>query len=328
MSKQSKNKKKNHNSTKADSQIESVQSITNGLDGVLPSANTIIGISGLQDLQCGSYTGNVDTSELSPSVNLSGVGFLSGCKELGFDSSVGTLIHIASGLDTLAAVVESDFSASDLQTLTTVTADGSEVVQSDILASVVQHAEGKDEALQKETGTSSDEIGNLSSNSVEEEEDVDIDIENDDDDNDNPILLGRSASPSSVYEKLLRSANVTPTELGDGEQSDEGDTDADVAAADTDSATQGRSENLEGAMDENVTELFTDSKQDTKANANTTGEFTQPEPPTEYCDSSEDMTVLQDVPKLEEKVVGMWNVELTVFVIMIITCLHFVIFYQ
>ncbi|XP_046557705.1 LOW QUALITY PROTEIN: deubiquitinase MYSM1-like [Haliotis rubra] len=303
LSKQSKNKKKSQNSTKADSQIDPAQGISNGLDGVLPSANTIVGISGLQDLQCGSYTGNVDTSELSPSVNLSGVGFLSGSKELGFDSSVGTLIHIASALDTLAAVVESDFSASDLQTLTTVSADGSEVVQSDILASVVQQPEGKDEALQKETDASSDEIGNLSSNSVDEEEDVDIDIENDDDDIDNPILLGRSASPSSVYEKLLRSANVTPTELGDGEQSDEGDTDADVAAADVDSVTQGRSEKLEGAMVESVSECFTDNKQDAKVSASGTGEYIQPEPPMEYCESCEEGNVLQDVPKIEEKVI-------------------------
>ena len=44
--------------------------------------------------------------------------------------------------------------------------------------------------------------------SNDDESDIDIDIENDDDTFENPILKNRSASPNSVYEKLLREANI------------------------------------------------------------------------------------------------------------------------
>ncbi|XP_033736711.1 histone H2A deubiquitinase MYSM1-like [Pecten maximus] len=42
----------------------------------------------------------------------------------------------------------------------------------------------------------------------QDEEEVDIDIENDDDNDENPILKSRSASPNSVYERLLKAANI------------------------------------------------------------------------------------------------------------------------
>lgn len=40
------------------------------------------------------------------------------------------------------------------------------------------------------------------------DDDIHVDIENDDDSDSNPILIGRSTSPNSVYEKLLIEANL------------------------------------------------------------------------------------------------------------------------
>ncbi|XP_060070374.1 histone H2A deubiquitinase MYSM1-like [Ylistrum balloti] len=42
----------------------------------------------------------------------------------------------------------------------------------------------------------------------QDDEEIDIDIENDDDNDENPILKSRSASPNSVYERLLKAANI------------------------------------------------------------------------------------------------------------------------
>lgn len=56
------------------------------------------------------------------------------------------------------------------------------------------------------------------SKNEESDDDVHIDIENDDDSDSNPILIGRSTSPNSVYEKLLTEANLnedSDTEMDD-----------------------------------------------------------------------------------------------------------------
>lgn len=45
----------------------------------------------------------------------------------------------------------------------------------------------------------------------ESDDDIHIDIENDDDTDLNPLLVGRSTSPNSVYEKLLNEANFNDT---------------------------------------------------------------------------------------------------------------------
>ncbi|OWF38111.1 histone H2A deubiquitinase MYSM1-like [Mizuhopecten yessoensis] len=42
----------------------------------------------------------------------------------------------------------------------------------------------------------------------QDDEEIDIDIENDDENDENPILKSRSASPNSVYERLLKAANI------------------------------------------------------------------------------------------------------------------------
>lgn len=54
--------------------------------------------------------------------------------------------------------------------------------------------------------TSNSSFTRASKLSNEDDIDIDIDIENDDDEN--PILLSRSASPSSVYQQLLKSAHI------------------------------------------------------------------------------------------------------------------------
>lgn len=51
-------------------------------------------------------------------------------------------------------------------------------------------------------GSSSAEDGS------QDDEEIDIDIENDDDNDENSILKSRSASPNSVYERLLKAANI------------------------------------------------------------------------------------------------------------------------
>ncbi|XP_069126151.1 deubiquitinase MYSM1-like [Argopecten irradians] len=43
---------------------------------------------------------------------------------------------------------------------------------------------------------------------TQDDEEIDIDIENDDDNDENSILKSRSASPNSVYERLLKAANI------------------------------------------------------------------------------------------------------------------------
>lgn len=51
--------------------------------------------------------------------------------------------------------------------------------------------------------------GSGSADESQVEEEIDIDIENDDDsDDENPILKNRSASPNSVYERLIKAANI------------------------------------------------------------------------------------------------------------------------
>ncbi|KAJ8305574.1 hypothetical protein KUTeg_016119 [Tegillarca granosa] len=52
--------------------------------------------------------------------------------------------------------------------------------------------------------------GSGSADESQVEEEIDIDIENDDDsDDENPILKNRSASPNSVYERLIKAANIS-----------------------------------------------------------------------------------------------------------------------
>ena len=51
-------------------------------------------------------------------------------------------------------------------------------------------------------------VADIITETVEVEDDEEIDIENEDDIEENPILQNRSASPNSVYEKLLKAANA------------------------------------------------------------------------------------------------------------------------
>ncbi|CAG5133772.1 unnamed protein product [Candidula unifasciata] len=65
-------------------------------------------------------------------------------------------------------------------------------------------------------------VGSSSSSSTEpktssgEDEDVEVDIDIEDDDSENAVLLSRSASPSSVYQQLLKSADIEQEQLSKG----------------------------------------------------------------------------------------------------------------